>query len=115
MKEITKEMYLLAKEIVENYEQSEIALPQLKFVEIKEIGKEYYWKRKNWKPEFSGMIKIVKEGGSHRVKGWQVKYLNDETKILCNKHTGLTYTTEFANNFGCISDLINPLILSLRE
>lgn len=66
-----------------------------------EIGKEYYWQRELWRPAFSGMVKIVKEGGSHRVKGWQVEYVDKEKQEVSNIHWGLpigTYTTHFADD-----------------
>lgn len=38
------------------------------------IGNRYYWKRANWSARHSGVVTVVAEGGSNRVKGWQVKY-----------------------------------------
>lgn len=73
----------------------------LKPVAVKEIGKEYYWQRQLWKSVFSGMVKIVKEGGSQRMKGWQVEYMDKEKQELCNVNSGLpigTYTTHFAGD-----------------
>ena len=66
-----------------------------------EIGKQYYWKRISWKPEYSGMITVIKEGGSHRIKGWQVRYVDDEKNELFNTNAVLpkgTYCTQFADD-----------------
>lgn len=107
---ITEEMYLTAKKIVEAYEEAQVdeavkvpdvVCPKLRPVQIKEIGKQYYWQRKNWKPEFSGMVTIKSEGGSQRVKGWQVVYVDDEKSEMCLENAGLskgTYCTQFADD-----------------
>lgn len=105
---ITEKMYLMAKEVVAEYEQQLNKADvmgsknlQLKPIATKEIGKQYYWRRLYWKPEFSGEVIIKGEGGSHRVKGWQVEYVDKSKRELANKHCGLppeTYCTGFAND-----------------
>lgn len=106
---ITEEMYLLAKKIVDAYEGEQLNKAdvmgsknlQLKPIATKEIGKQYYWRRLYLKPEFSGEVIIKGEGGSHRIKGWQVEYVDKSKRELANKHCGLpieTYCTSFAND-----------------
>lgn len=110
--EITEEMYLLAKKIVAAYEAKyeakeepgfpvQFKHPALKAVEKKEIGKQYYWRREGWKPEFSGIVEIKGEGGSRRAKGWQVSYVDDTRNILSNRNAGLPdeiVYTQFADD-----------------
>ncbi len=101
--DITKEMYLLAKKIIEDYEyglDTKSDSPKLKQV-VKEIEKDYYWKRSGWETKFSGLVTIKKEGGSNRTKGWQVRYVDNKIHEATNEICGLpngTYSTCFAND-----------------
>ena len=59
---------------------------RLKPVKKKEIGKRYYWDRHPFAGE-KGNVTIMREGGSSRGKGWQVKYANAF-------HTNFAYDNE---------------------
>ena len=58
---------------------------KLRPVAVKEIGKEYYWRRTLWRPVYSGMVVIAGDGGSNRDKGWQVKYVDNEKEEIAQK------------------------------
>lgn len=65
----------------------------LREVAIKEIGKRYYWNRHPLGGK-AGNVTIVSEGGSNRVKGWQVLYGNE------------TEGTKFANDDELFEEIV---------
>ena len=67
----------------------------LREVAIKEIGKRYYWNR-NPTSGKAGNVTIVEEGGSSRMKGWQVLYGNE------NEWEG----TKFANDDELFEEIV---------
>lgn len=96
---ITEDMYTLAKKIVDAYENrsNEDSLdykPILRSV-TKEVGKQYYWVRRPWDGKnLSGMVTIIREGGSSRVKGWQVVYVDKELEKFLHSKIGIPYNQE---------------------
>jgi len=69
-------------------------------VETKEIGKQYYWNRVGWHPQYSGIVTIDDDGGSKRTKGWQVRYVDNNIDELLNKRAGLPEGTRCTNFAG---------------
>lgn len=110
---ITEDMYLLAKKIVDGYEQEKNSPkePVRKFgvPDKVEIGKQYYWRRTLWPSAFSDMVTIISEGGSHRGQGWQTRYVDEEKNKMSNRHNGILHEDTYCTHFAWQEDLFEEI------